>query len=87
MDAHRLPDGQIQPAKVRVLEELARKVLWLACWMIHHANHIRPNRDGVKVGGNDFALLVALNRIPRAQKTPMMSISPLVQLVWASQSR
>jgi hypothetical protein len=25
---------------------------------------------------NAFALLVALNRIPRAQKTPMMSISP-----------
>ena len=40
------------PARIRVLEELAHKVLWLACWMIHHANHIRPNRDGVKVGGH-----------------------------------
>src|SRR5208337_872551 len=40
------------PTRIRVLEELAHKVLWLACWMIHHANHIRPNRDGVKVGGH-----------------------------------
>jgi pyruvate dehydrogenase E1 component len=28
------------------------KVLWLAVWMIHHANHIRPKRDGLKVGGH-----------------------------------
>ena len=45
-------DGTLDPARIRVLEELAQKVLWLACWMIHHANHIRPNRDGVKVGGH-----------------------------------
>jgi pyruvate dehydrogenase E1 component len=47
-----IPQVRMEPARVRVLEELARKVLWLACWMIHHANHIRPNRDGVKVGGH-----------------------------------
>src|SRR4029453_13161032 len=28
------------------------KVLWLACWMIHHANHVRESRDGLKVGGH-----------------------------------
>jgi pyruvate dehydrogenase E1 component len=27
-------------------------VLWLAVWMIHHANHIRPKQDGLKVGGH-----------------------------------
>ncbi len=37
---------------LRMLEEIERKVLWLACWMIHHANHIRPSRDGLKVGGH-----------------------------------
>lgn len=31
---------------------LNRKVLWLSQWMVHHANHIRPNVDGVKVGGH-----------------------------------
>jgi pyruvate dehydrogenase E1 component len=34
------------------LRELERKVLWLACWTIHNANHIRPKRDGLKVGGH-----------------------------------
>ena len=26
--------------------------MWLSSWMIHHANHIRPNLDGFKVGGH-----------------------------------
>jgi tellurite resistance protein TehA-like permease len=34
------------------LGELERKVLWLASWTIHHANHLRENTDGVKVGGH-----------------------------------
>jgi pyruvate dehydrogenase E1 component len=34
------------------LTELERKVLWLSSWMIHHANHLRENRDGLKVGGH-----------------------------------
>ena len=35
-----------------ILTELERKTLWLASWMIHHANHGRENSDGVKVGGH-----------------------------------
>ncbi len=35
-----------------ILAELERKVLWLATWTIHHANHLRENSDGVKVGGH-----------------------------------
>src|ERR1700755_1687424 len=35
-----------------VLRELERKVLWLASWTIHHANHVRENVDGLKVGGH-----------------------------------
>ena len=35
-----------------ILAELERKVLWLASWTIHHANHVRENSDGVKVGGH-----------------------------------
>jgi pyruvate dehydrogenase E1 component len=38
--------------RLRLLRELERKVLWLSAWTIHHANHIRPNRDGLKVGGH-----------------------------------
>ncbi len=39
-------------ADVNMLEELERKVLWLATWMIHNANHLRDNGDGLKVGGH-----------------------------------
>ena len=38
--------------RVHVLKQLERKLLWLSAWMIHNANHIRPNRDGLKVGGH-----------------------------------
>jgi Pyruvate dehydrogenase complex, dehydrogenase (E1) component len=35
------------------LEILHRRLLWLACWTIHNANHLRPKTDGdVKVGGH-----------------------------------
>ena len=39
-------------ARIRCLRALEQKILWLAVWMIHHANHIRPKRDGLKVGGH-----------------------------------
>jgi pyruvate dehydrogenase E1 component len=35
-----------------VFAALRDKVLWLSCWMIHNANHLRPNVDGLKVGGH-----------------------------------
>src|SRR5689334_9173831 len=37
---------------IACLTALERKVLWLSTWMIHNANHLRPNRDGLKVGGH-----------------------------------
>src|SRR3981081_942377 len=37
---------------IRLLAALERKVLWLASWMIHNANHLRDNDDGLKVGGH-----------------------------------
>lgn len=36
----------------RILSELERKVLWLATWTIHNANHLRDHGDGLKVGGH-----------------------------------
>ena len=41
-----------EPARLEMLSALARKVLWLSSWTIHHANHVRPNVDGLKVGGH-----------------------------------
>src|SRR5437588_4774715 len=37
---------------VDALEEIADHVLWLATAIIHHANRIRPNPSGMKVGGH-----------------------------------
>lgn len=41
-----------ETARIEILSALARKVLWLSSWTIHHANHVRPNTDGLKVGGH-----------------------------------
>src|SRR5436853_360472 len=42
----------IESTRLELLSALARKVLWLSSWTIHHANHVRPNSDGLKVGGH-----------------------------------
>jgi pyruvate dehydrogenase E1 component len=42
----------VESTRLELLSALARKVLWLSSWTIHHANHIRPNTDGLKVGGH-----------------------------------
>ena len=34
------------------LKMIEQRLLWLSHWMIHHANHIRPKVDGIKVGGH-----------------------------------
>ncbi|MCH7944012.1 MAG: transketolase, partial [Proteobacteria bacterium] len=43
---------ETKPAKIDTLRALETKVLWLSAWMIHNANHLRPSRDGLKVGGH-----------------------------------
>ena len=38
--------------KVHALETLDGRLRWLSSWTVHNANHIRPKRDGLKVGGH-----------------------------------
>ena len=45
-------DFPMAASKLEMLKELERKVLWLSAWTIHNANHLRENRDGLKVGGH-----------------------------------
>ena len=42
----------LPPDRLAALHQVERKLLWLSAWMIHNANHVRPNRDGLKVGGH-----------------------------------
>lgn len=37
---------------LETLRSIEDKVLWLATAMVHHANKVRPNQTGVKVGGH-----------------------------------
>ena len=38
--------------RLAMLAALEKKILWLASWTIHNANHLRDSRDGLKVGGH-----------------------------------
>jgi pyruvate dehydrogenase E1 component len=51
MRANAAEFAMIDP-RLPFLAELERKVLWLSTWMIHNANHLRANEDGLKVGGH-----------------------------------
>ena len=49
------PDARLRlagPDRLPMLRAIERRILWLSTWMIHHANHVRPNADGLKVGGH-----------------------------------
>lgn len=40
-------------AEIGSLQDIHRILLWLSCWTIHNANHLRPKSEGdVKVGGH-----------------------------------
>jgi pyruvate dehydrogenase E1 component len=36
-----------------MLDRIQRRVLWLSTYMVHYANFIRPNPDGIKIGGHE----------------------------------
>ncbi len=40
------------PLPIEVLDAVAGRVLWLATAIVHHANRVRPNPSGLKVGGH-----------------------------------
>src|SRR3982751_3664864 len=37
---------------IEALKILEERLRWLSAWTIHHANHVRENEDGLKVGGH-----------------------------------
>ena len=41
-----------QAEAIHALGEIERQVLWLSTAIIHHANRVRPNPAGMKVGGH-----------------------------------
>jgi pyruvate dehydrogenase E1 component len=59
------PVNPVPANELAILSAMEKKVRWLSSWTIHHANHIRPNRDGVKVGGHQ-ASCASINTIMTA---------------------
>lgn len=49
--AHALGDSAADE-RLAVMRAIERKLLWLSSWTIHNANHLRPSRDKLKVGGH-----------------------------------
>ena len=49
-----MPDGSMTAKRqeIALLGRLEERILWLASWTIHNANHLRESRDGLKVGGH-----------------------------------
>lgn len=62
--------GMSEASDVRIIESIERRVLWLAMRMIHEANLVRPNPDGLKVGGH------------QASSASMVSILCALYLRW-----
>ncbi len=46
------PPADLADVDPEVLDEIARRVLWLAVRIVDSANHDRVNHDGIKVGGH-----------------------------------
>ncbi|MGZ5339516.1 MAG: 1-deoxy-D-xylulose-5-phosphate synthase N-terminal domain-containing protein [Thermoleophilaceae bacterium] len=46
------PSQQPAAPDLDTLRSIERRVLWLASAIVHHANRVRENRSGVKVGGH-----------------------------------
>jgi pyruvate dehydrogenase E1 component len=46
------PSRQSATPDLDTLRAVERRVLWLATAIVHHANRVRENRSGVKVGGH-----------------------------------
>ncbi|MFB6770716.1 pyruvate dehydrogenase [Streptomyces sp. NPDC056337] len=44
--------GRTTAAALDVLHEIEDRVLWLSSAIVHHANRVRPNPSGLKVGGH-----------------------------------
>jgi len=43
---------QAEAIRLDALGQIERQVLWLSTAIVHHANRVRPNPAGMKVGGH-----------------------------------
>jgi pyruvate dehydrogenase E1 component len=56
-----MPSAADDLTEMAVLRSVETRVLWLATSIIHHANAVRPNRSGLKVGGHQASSASAVS--------------------------
>ena len=47
-----IAQADTRAADIKALQAIEERLLWLASYTIHNANHLRESRDGLKVGGH-----------------------------------
>ena len=73
---------QEQQASLATLEAIQDRVLWLATSIVHHANRVRPNPTGLKVGGHQassasmVSIMTAL-----VSKINLWAVTPAISLL------
>ncbi len=47
-----MPSLALPTTDLDLLDNIQQRILWLSTYMIHYANHVRPNQDSIKIGGH-----------------------------------
>jgi pyruvate dehydrogenase complex dehydrogenase (E1) component len=55
-----------EPSHIDVLRAIELRVLWLSTAMVHHANKVRTDPSGLKVGGHQASSASMVTRMPAA---------------------
>src|SRR5262245_65712836 len=49
----RVSEKQWDVYDLEMLTRIQKRVLWLSTYIVHYANFLRPNPEGLKVGGHE----------------------------------
>lgn len=87
MNSTSLADSARIDTSTSTLHEIERRVLWLATSIVHHANKVRPNPSGIKVGGHQAssASLVTIMTslwFEQLRGADRVSVKPHASPVW-----
>lgn len=87
MDATPVTHLESDAATFETLDEIHDRILWLSTSIIHHANRVRPNRSGLKVGGHQascasIATIMTALWFHELRAEDRVSIKPHASPVW-----
>ena len=71
-------------SKAETLKQVESRLLWLSHWMIHHANNVRENDDGIKVGGHQAS---SASMVSASSSDGFLNESPVISAPSAADKR